>query len=182
MIRRRDRRSGSSCRRNPVRKREHCQGDAQMKTKSVYLLAGAGRPRCHEPLGGELGGRDRSGHDPDHERQDTVVRVDVGARGSRRGIWKSSGSALQRAPDDALHRPLRAALHVRRPPALAGLPRYVLPAEGPDHRRRVASLPAVLRSRRPGGTGLYDNARGTLVVTRMGVHPVRDRMVFRLVG
>ena len=33
-----------------------------------------------------------------------------------------------------------------------------------------------------GGTGLYDNARGTLVVTRMGVHPVRDRMVFRLVG
>ena len=33
-----------------------------------------------------------------------------------------------------------------------------------------------------GGTGLYDNARGSLVVTRMGVHPVRDRMVFRLVG
>ena len=33
-----------------------------------------------------------------------------------------------------------------------------------------------------GGTGIYDNARGSLVVTRMGVHPVRDRMVFRLVG
>ena len=33
-----------------------------------------------------------------------------------------------------------------------------------------------------GGTGLYDNARGSLVVTRTGVHPVRDSMVFRLVG
>ena len=33
-----------------------------------------------------------------------------------------------------------------------------------------------------GGTGLFDNARGTLVVTRIGVRPVRDRMVFRLVG
>jgi hypothetical protein len=33
-----------------------------------------------------------------------------------------------------------------------------------------------------GGTGIYDNARGTLVVTRMGVRPVRDLAVFRLVG
>jgi hypothetical protein len=33
-----------------------------------------------------------------------------------------------------------------------------------------------------GGTGIYDNARGTLVVTRMAVRPVRDLAVFRLVG
>jgi len=33
-----------------------------------------------------------------------------------------------------------------------------------------------------GGTGIYDNARGSLVVTRMGVRPVRDSAVFRLVG
>ena len=33
-----------------------------------------------------------------------------------------------------------------------------------------------------GGTGIYDNARGSLVVTRMGVRPVRDLAVFRLVG
>jgi hypothetical protein len=33
-----------------------------------------------------------------------------------------------------------------------------------------------------GGTGLYDNARGTLTVTRMGTKPVRDLVVFRLVG
>ena len=33
-----------------------------------------------------------------------------------------------------------------------------------------------------GGTGLYDNARGTLTVTRTNRKPVRDLVVFRLVG
>ncbi len=33
-----------------------------------------------------------------------------------------------------------------------------------------------------GGTGLYDNARGSVTVTRMGRRPVRDLVVFRLVG
>jgi hypothetical protein len=33
-----------------------------------------------------------------------------------------------------------------------------------------------------GGTGLYDNARGTLTVTRTARKPVRDVVVFRLVG
>jgi hypothetical protein len=33
-----------------------------------------------------------------------------------------------------------------------------------------------------GGTGLYDNARGTLTVTRTHSKPVRDVIVFRLVG
>ncbi|MGH3072225.1 MAG: hypothetical protein ACRDNB_08150 [Gaiellaceae bacterium] len=33
-----------------------------------------------------------------------------------------------------------------------------------------------------GGTGLYDNARGTLTVTRTHRRPVRDLVVFRLVG
>ena len=33
-----------------------------------------------------------------------------------------------------------------------------------------------------GGTGLYDNARGTVTVTRMARRPVRDLVVFRLVG
>jgi hypothetical protein len=33
-----------------------------------------------------------------------------------------------------------------------------------------------------GGTGLYDNARGTLTVTRTHRKPVRDLVVFRLVG
>jgi hypothetical protein len=33
-----------------------------------------------------------------------------------------------------------------------------------------------------GGTGLYDNARGTLTVTRTSRKPVRDIVLFRLVG
>lgn len=33
-----------------------------------------------------------------------------------------------------------------------------------------------------GGTGLYDNARGTLTVTRTGRTPTRNLVVFRLVG
>ena len=33
-----------------------------------------------------------------------------------------------------------------------------------------------------GGTGLYDNARGTLTVTRTGRNPVRNAIDFRLVG
>ena len=33
-----------------------------------------------------------------------------------------------------------------------------------------------------GGTGLYDNARGTLTITRTHRTPVRDLVVFRLVG
>jgi hypothetical protein len=33
-----------------------------------------------------------------------------------------------------------------------------------------------------GGIGLYDNARGTVTVTRMGRRPARDLVVFRLVG
>ena len=32
------------------------------------------------------------------------------------------------------------------------------------------------------GTGLYDNARGTMTLTRTGRKPVRDAILFRLVG
>jgi hypothetical protein len=33
-----------------------------------------------------------------------------------------------------------------------------------------------------GGTGLYDNARGTVTVTRIGRKPARRILFFRLVG
>jgi hypothetical protein len=33
-----------------------------------------------------------------------------------------------------------------------------------------------------GGTGLYDNARGTLTVTARGLHPRRELLLFRLSG
>ena len=33
-----------------------------------------------------------------------------------------------------------------------------------------------------GGTGLYDNARGTLTVTSTGLRPRREVLIFRLAG
>ena len=33
-----------------------------------------------------------------------------------------------------------------------------------------------------GGTGLYDNARGSLTVTSTGLHPRREILLFRLAG
>jgi hypothetical protein len=33
-----------------------------------------------------------------------------------------------------------------------------------------------------GGTGLYDNARGSLTVTATHIHPRHEVLVFRLVG
>lgn len=56
------------------------------------------------------------------------------------------------------------------------LPRGTLVAGGGMRFRQLYQL-AVL-----GGTGLYDNARGTLTVTRVQRKPRRERVVFRLVG
>jgi hypothetical protein len=56
------------------------------------------------------------------------------------------------------------------------LPRGTLVVGGSLRFRQIYQL-AVL-----GGTGLYDNARGTLTVTRLRKSPRRDLMLFRLVG
>jgi hypothetical protein len=56
------------------------------------------------------------------------------------------------------------------------LPRGTLVVGGSLRFRQIYQL-AVL-----GGTGLYDNARGTLTVTRLRKSPRRDLFVFRLVG
>jgi len=56
------------------------------------------------------------------------------------------------------------------------LPRGTLVAGGSLRFRQIYQL-AVL-----GGTGLYDNARGTLTVTRLRKSPRRDLFLFRLVG
>ena len=56
------------------------------------------------------------------------------------------------------------------------LPRGKLIVGGSLAYRQFYSLAVI------GGTGLYDNARGTLTITRTARKPVRDLVIFRLVG
>jgi len=56
------------------------------------------------------------------------------------------------------------------------LPRGSIVAAGTLRTRLLYELPVV------GGTGLYDNARGTLTVTASHFRPRREVLVFRLVG
>jgi hypothetical protein len=56
------------------------------------------------------------------------------------------------------------------------LPRGDIVVGGPIRHRALYELAVV------GGTGLYDNARGTLTVTRLGVRPTRDLLLVRLLG
>ena len=155
-----------------------------MKTKSVYLLAGVlvGLVVV-SPWEGELGGRDRPGDDPDHERR--------GHRGPRRRRCEGQVAGRHGDHPAASLQPRLTTRSIGRSELLCTfvdrrrsrvcrgtyfLPKGKIIVGGSLLYRQFYEL-AVL-----GGTGLYDNARGSLVVTRMGVHPVRDRMVFRLVG
>jgi hypothetical protein len=56
------------------------------------------------------------------------------------------------------------------------LPKGTLVATGAVDSRLFYELPIV------GGTGLYDNARGTLTVTATHLRPRREVLLFRLVG
>jgi hypothetical protein len=56
------------------------------------------------------------------------------------------------------------------------LPRGSVAVAGTMRHRPLYQLAVV------GGTGLYDNARGTFTVTRTGTNPTRDVIVVRLVG
>jgi hypothetical protein len=56
------------------------------------------------------------------------------------------------------------------------LPRGSVVVAGTMRHRPLYQLAVV------GGTGLYDNARGTFTVTRTGTNPMRDVIVVRLVG
>ena len=117
-----------------------------MKTKTVYLLAGV---LVGLVVVSPWEGSSAAATGPATIRitnvEDTVVRVDVGTKGKSPGDMEIIRQRLYNTRlTTPLDRPLRAALHVRRPPALARLPRHVFPAEGKDRRRRVAPVPAVL--------------------------------------
>jgi len=155
-----------------------------MKAKTVYLLAGV--------LVGILvvspwEGSSEAATGPATIRitniQDTVYRVDVGAKGKSPGDTEIIRQKLynQRVTSRSIGRSELICTFVDRRRSRICRGTYFLPkgrivVGGSLLYRQFYEL-AVL-----GGTGLYDNARGSVVVTRIGVHPVRDRMVFRLVG
>jgi hypothetical protein len=155
-----------------------------MKTKTVYLLAGV--------LVGILvvspwEGSSEAATGPATIRitnvQDTVYRVDVGAKGKSPGDTEIIRQKLYntRVTTSSIGRSELICTFVDRQRSRICRGTYFLPkgrivVGGSLLYRQFYEL-AVL-----GGTGLYDNARGSVVVTRTGVHPVRDRMVFRLVG
>jgi hypothetical protein len=56
------------------------------------------------------------------------------------------------------------------------LPKGTIVAAGAVQNRLLYELPIV------GGTGLYDNARGSLTVTATNLHPRREVLLFRLLG
>ncbi len=116
------------------------------------------------------------------DRELEVTRVDIGRRGTSPGdvevvrlrlLQRGTGTTLGIGElvctfaDSVRSRVCRGTYT---------LPRGKLVVGGSILYRRFYDL-AVL-----GGTGLYDNARGTLTVTRTHRNPVRDLLVFRLVG
>ena len=116
------------------------------------------------------------------DRQLAVTRVDIGERGTSPGdVEIVSVRLLQRGTRDVIgHGELVCtfvdSLRSRVCRGTYVLPKGELDVGGSILYRQFYDL-AVL-----GGTGLYDNARGTLTVTRTHRKPVRDLLVFRLVG
>jgi hypothetical protein len=117
------------------------------------------------------------------DREVRVARVDIGRRGTspgdvevihyllfnRRVTAKSIGRA-------ELHCTFVDGGRARLCQGTYFLPRGKLVVAGSMRYRQIFDLAIV------GGTGLYDNARGTLTVTRTNTGPVRNLVLFRLVG
>ena len=119
---------------------------------------------------------------PINDRVLAVTRVDVGARGTSPGHLEVIRSVLvQRGTRDPIGRGELLCTFVDNVRARVCRGTYALPkgdiiVGGSMLYHQFYDL-AVL-----GGTGLYDNARGTMTVTRTARKPVRDAIVFRLVG
>jgi hypothetical protein len=116
-----------------------------------------------------------------YDRQLAVTRVDLGKKGTSPGdvevirvrLLQRTGTTLGRGEIvctfvDGVRARVCRGTYI--------LPRGKLVVGGSILYRRFYDLAVV------GGTGLYDNARGTLTVTRTHRNPVRDLLVFKLVG
>lgn len=111
----------------------------------------------------------------------SVARVDVGKRGKSPGDMEIVRQRLFDRSPRLIGRAELVCTFVdsRRLRSCRGtyiMPKGRLVVAGELQFRQFYSLAVI------GGTGLYDNARGTLSVTRMGTRPVRELVVFRLVG
>ncbi len=117
-----------------------------------------------------------------NDRQVAVTRVDLGAPGTSPGdIEIVRTTLLQRGTLTVIGRGELDCAFVDTVRSRVCRGTYILPkgklvVGGSILYRQFYDL-AVL-----GGTGLFDNARGTLTVTRTHRKPVRDIVVFRLVG
>ena len=117
-----------------------------------------------------------------NDRVLAVTRIDVGAHGTSAGDSEVIRSVLvQRGTRDTIGRGELLCTFVDSVRARVCRGTYVLPkgeivVGGSMLYQQFYDL-AVL-----GGTGLYDNARGTMTVTRTARKPVRNMIVFRLVG
>ena len=116
-----------------------------------------------------------------NDRVLAVTRIDVGAHGTSAGDSEVIRSILvQRGTRDPIGRGELLCTFVDSVRARVCRGTYVLKGEivvgGSMLYQQFYAL-AVL-----GGTGLYDNARGTMTVTRTARKPVRNMIVFRLVG
>ena len=115
-------------------------------------------------------------------RENTYQRVDLGRRGVSAGDIEVIRQSLynRRVTSKSIgHSDLVCTFVDSRSRSCRGtyfLPRGKLVVGGSLRYRQFYEL-AVL-----GGTGLYNNARGTLTVTRRAVGPTRDIVLFRLVG
>ena len=117
-----------------------------------------------------------------NDRQVAVTRVDLGAHGTSPGdVEVVRTTLLQRGTRDVIGRGELVCTFVDTVRSRVCRGTYILPkgklvVGGSILYRQFYDLAVV------GGTGLYDNARGTLTVTRTHRRPVRDLVVFRLVG
>ena len=116
------------------------------------------------------------------DRQASFERVDIGKRGRSAGDIEVVNSLVfnRRITPRALgHMEVICTYTVginRNCRGTLFMPRGKIVVGGTMRYRQFHEL-AVL-----GGTGLYDNARGTLTVTRIGRKPARHILFFRLVG
>ena len=115
-------------------------------------------------------------------RENSYRRVDVGPRGISPGDMEIIRQSLfnRRVTSKSIgHSNLVCTFVDTRSRSCHGtyfLPRGKLVVGGTLRYRQFYELAVV------GGTGLYNNARGTLTVTRTATGPTRDIVLFRLVG